>query len=91
MVSDSRAFLCRFKCVLSSQAMMRCLSLDSSYQTLSLSVSLLAVLVNDDEVAIKLCSHLGKGPTPPPFSLLPTGPLSRSWTKPGLRLSLVLD
>lgn len=47
----------RFQCVVSSPALSRCLSLDSSYQTLSLSVSLLAGLVHSDELAFRICCH----------------------------------
>ncbi|XP_067095829.1 ATR-interacting protein isoform X2 [Osmerus mordax] len=49
--------LSRLMCVLSSQALTHCLSLDSSYQIMSLSMSLLAALVDNDELATKLCSH----------------------------------
>ncbi|XP_029548661.1 ATR-interacting protein [Salmo trutta] len=47
----------RFQCVVSSPALSRCLSLDSSYQTLSLSVSLLAGLAHSDELAFRICCH----------------------------------
>ncbi|XP_064823498.1 ATR-interacting protein [Oncorhynchus masou masou] len=49
--------LSRFQCVVSSPALSRCLSLDSSYQTLSLSVSLLAGLAHSDELAFRICCH----------------------------------
>lgn len=49
--------LCRLKCVLSGQAMAHCLSLDSTYQTMSLSLMLLTALVDNDELATILCSH----------------------------------
>uniref|UniRef100_A0A4W5R1R9 Uncharacterized protein n=1 Tax=Hucho hucho TaxID=62062 RepID=A0A4W5R1R9_9TELE len=51
--------LSRFQCVVSSPALSRCLSLDSSYQTLSLSVSLLAGLAHSDELAFRICCHTG--------------------------------
>ncbi|KAK6320793.1 hypothetical protein J4Q44_G00077690 [Coregonus suidteri] len=49
--------LSRFQCVVSSPALSRCLSLDSSYQTLFLSVSLLAGLSHSDELAFRICCH----------------------------------
>ncbi|XP_036387789.1 ATR-interacting protein [Megalops cyprinoides] len=48
----------RFKFVVKSQSMARCLSMDSSYRTVCLYVSLLALTVTDDEVAAQLCSQL---------------------------------
>ncbi|KAJ8400897.1 hypothetical protein AAFF_G00392510 [Aldrovandia affinis] len=48
----------RFKLVVTSPFAARCLSVDSSFRTVSLSVSLLALAANDEEVAAQLCSHL---------------------------------
>ncbi|KAG7478135.1 hypothetical protein MATL_G00077080 [Megalops atlanticus] len=48
----------RFKFVVKSQSMARCLSMDSSYRTVCLYVSLLALTATDDEVAAQLCSQL---------------------------------
>ncbi|KAL1007819.1 hypothetical protein UPYG_G00092080 [Umbra pygmaea] len=47
----------RFRCVISGPVLSRCLSLTSSYQVMSLSVSLLDVLAHSDELAATLCSH----------------------------------
>ncbi|XP_030634118.1 ATR-interacting protein [Chanos chanos] len=49
--------LWRFKCVMSSQALTRCMSLESSYQTVCLSVRLLAIIIHSEELATQLCSH----------------------------------
>ncbi|KAG9337050.1 hypothetical protein JZ751_029817 [Albula glossodonta] len=46
------------KFVVKSQFLARCLSADSSYRTVSLSVSLLALAANNEEVASQLCSQL---------------------------------
>ncbi|MBN3308754.1 ATRIP protein, partial [Amia calva] len=51
------ARLVSFKCFLGSQPMVRCLSADSSYRTVCLSVSLLGLTANHRDVAAQLCSH----------------------------------
>ncbi|KAL2091522.1 hypothetical protein ACEWY4_013785 [Coilia grayii] len=47
----------RFDCVMASPMLGHCLSLDSTFNTVLLSVRLLAILVSSDDIAGKLCSH----------------------------------
>ncbi|XP_035245032.1 ATR-interacting protein isoform X2 [Anguilla anguilla] len=65
---------CRMKLVVTSPFAARCLSLDSSYRTVSLSVSLLAVAASDEEVASLLCSHLEPCPLLKMFQYVTTRP-----------------
>ncbi|XP_041946026.1 ATR-interacting protein [Alosa sapidissima] len=48
----------RFDCLLASQTLAQCLSLDSTYNIIFPSVRLLTILVSSDDIAEKLCSHL---------------------------------
>ncbi|KAJ8361057.1 hypothetical protein SKAU_G00175820 [Synaphobranchus kaupii] len=66
--------LSRMKLVVTSPFTARCLSLDSSYKTVSLSVSLLAVAAGDEEVASQLCSHLEPCPLLKMFQYVTTRP-----------------
>lgn len=54
------SFICvkyRFQVVLANQAVTQHLCLDSPYSTVRLFVRFLAVLVDCDKIATKLCSH----------------------------------
>ncbi|XP_062400706.1 ATR-interacting protein isoform X2 [Sardina pilchardus] len=52
------AQLQKFVCLLASQTLAQCLSLDSTYNIIFPSVRLLTILVSSDDLAEKLCSHL---------------------------------
>nr|XP_015203758.1 PREDICTED: ATR-interacting protein [Lepisosteus oculatus] len=56
------SLLTRFKCFLSSQYLMGCLSRETSYRIVCLTVSLLARTASNQDMAALLCSHLDECP-----------------------------
>lgn len=49
--------LMRLKVVLSSQALLKCLTLEMSHKTVRLSVRIVSFIICNDEMAVQLCSH----------------------------------
>ncbi|XP_031424344.1 ATR-interacting protein [Clupea harengus] len=64
----------RFDSLMASQSLSQCLSLDSTFNTIFLSVRLLTILVSSDDMAEKLCSHLYSCPFLKIFQLVISRP-----------------